>query len=169
VNWATILLAATSIAATGCSTLRPYREAYPENLTFSVTGGSLLTSTEVSLNIFFADAACNKNYQGSVSLSPGEAPERIGLPTDRDVYARIWVESHGWLQNSSKTRSHEFRFKPRRGHQYGVEYVHEKKAYAMRLTETDPRTGKTQELRGDDWGACEPQQTVQLRVGGKEE
>ena len=159
-RWATVLLTATSIAAAGCSTLRPYREAYPENLTFSVTGGSLLTSTEVTLSIFFADAACNKTYQGSVSLSPGEAPERIGLPTDRNVYARIRAESHGWLQNSSKTRTHEFRLQPRRGHQYGVEYVHEKKAYAMRLTETDSRTGKTQELRGDDWSACERQPPV---------
>ncbi len=153
-TWVCIVL--TLLAVVGCSTIRPYRESYPNNLTFSSPGlkGSLFSSAEVSLNIFFADDACEMDYQGSVILDPGDGPQRIGLPTERDVYARIWIETHHWLENGTKTRSHEFRFRPRSGYQYNVEYIHKKKAYGKSLTQTDTRTGKTTEMRVEGWDAC---------------
>jgi hypothetical protein len=150
------LLAAALLAAGGCASTVPYGGGHPDNLTFSVEGsrGSFLTSAEVSLNVFFADAPCERQYRGSVSLSPGDSPKQIGLPTDRDVYIRIFTESHSWLANRTKTRSHEFRFRPRPGHTYTVQYTHQKKAYGLQLTGTNLSTRQTSRLRQQDWGAC---------------
>ena len=144
------------LAATGCASTRPYREAYRENLTFSSPGleGSFLRSTKVSLNIFFADDPCQKHYQGSIVLTPSDGPRRIGLPTDRYVYARIFTKSHSWLANRTKTRTHEFRFRPRSGYVYAVEYTHRKKAYGTKLTQTKLATGHTTELRAQEWEVC---------------
>jgi hypothetical protein len=152
-SWICILV---TLLAAGCSTVRPYRESYPNNLTFSSPGlkGSVLSSAEVSLNIFLADDACEMMYQGSVILHPGDGPRQIGLPTGRDVYARIWIETHSWLENGTKTRSHEFRFRPRSDYQYEVEYIHKKKAYGKSLTQTNTRTGEATQMRVEDWDAC---------------
>ena len=149
-------LAAALLAIGGCASTVPYRGAHPDNLMFSVEGsnGSLLTSAEVSLNVFFADAPCERQYEGSVSLSPGDSPEQIGLPTDRDVYLRIFMESRGWLANRTKTRSHEFRFRPRPGYTYTVRYTHQRKAYGVQMTETNVSTRQTNRLPVQDWDAC---------------
>ena len=134
----------------------PYRGTHPDNLIFSVEGsrGSLLTSADVTLNVFFVDAPCERQYVGSVGLSPGDSPQQIGLPTDRDVYLRIFTESHSWLANRTKTRSHEFRFRPRPGHTYTVRYTHKKKAYGIQMTETEIGTQRTTRLRVHDWDTC---------------
>lgn len=132
----------------GCQATRPYKSEQPANLTFSAQlRPAFLSRTKVSLDIFFGDE-CERTYQGSVALRPGDPPVRIGLPTDQEIYARLFLVS------GNKTRSDEFRFRPLRGSEYALEYVHEKKAYGKRLMARDGRTGKASELETSDWNAC---------------
>ena len=151
-------LAVLALAVTGCASVRPYRTDSPHNLEFSSPGltGGFLTSAKVSFNLFFADDACELTYQGSVVLGPGDGPQQIGLPTDRAVYARILLETHSWFQNQTKTRSQEFRFRPRKGYRYSVAYTHRKKSYGTRFTQTQVRSGRTSELSVGTWEDCRP-------------
>jgi hypothetical protein len=151
-------LAVLALAVTGCASVGPYRADYPHNLEFSSPGlkGGFLSSAKVSLNVFFADDACELTHQGSVALGPGDGPHQIGLPTDRAVYARILVETHSWLQNRTKTRSREFRFRPRKGYRYSVAYTHRQKSYGTRFTQTQVGSGQTSELSVGTWQDCRP-------------
>ena len=151
-------LAALLLGLTACASVWPYRADLPHNLEFSSPGlkGGFLTSAEVSLNLFSADDACELTYQGSVVLRPGDGPREIGLPTDREIYARIFVETRGLLQNRTKTRSHEFQFRPRKGYRYAVVYTHRKKSYGTRFTQTHVHSGRTSELPVGTWEACRP-------------
>ena len=140
----------------GCASVRPYQESYPKNLSFSSPGleGSFLWSREVSLHVFFDEDDCKLAYQGSIVLNPGDGPGEIGLPTDREVYARIWAHDRNWFQNRTKTRSDEFRLSPRKDHRYDVQYTSRRKMYGRKIEETHLRTGRTRELRPDGWGDC---------------
>lgn len=153
-----VALAVLMTGLAGCASVSPYRSELPPNLEFSSPGlrGGFLGSAEVSLSLFFAEGDCSLRYQGSVVLGPGDGPREIGLPTDRAVYARIFVETHGFLSNRTKQRSHEFRFRPRAGYRYAVAYTHRKKAYGTRLTETDLRSGRSGELAVGGWDECRP-------------
>jgi len=154
-------LAVLALAVTGCASARPYRVDSPHNLEFSSPElkGGFLASAKVSLKLFFADDACELTYQGSVVLGPGDGPRQIGLPTDRAVYARILVETHSWFQNRAKTRSREFRFRPRKGFRYSVAHTHRKKSYGTRFSQTQVRSGRTSELSVGAWEDCRPRVT----------
>ncbi len=149
---------ALTLCLAACASVWPYRADFPNNLEFSSPGlkGGFLGSAEVSLNVFFADDACELSYQGSVVLGPGDGPREIGLPTDRAVYARIFVETHGWLQNRTKTRSREFRFRARKGYRYAVAYTHRKKSYGTRFSQTHVHSGRRSELPVGTWDDCRP-------------
>ena len=157
--WLVVLLVWV-VSLGGCATTRPYREPHPENLTFSSPGlaGSILGSPRIYLHFYYADRGpdekgCELDYRGTVSLSPGDGSQRVGLSTEREVYARIFVRQSDWLRNSTKTRKDEFRLRARRGHSYDLEYVHKKKFYGRRITDTDAR-GRTREIQPADWGSC---------------
>ena len=101
-----------------------------------------------------ADDACELSYQGSVVLGPRSGPQQLGLPTERDVYARIEVYDHNWLRNRSKTRIDEFHFAPKKGYHYDLRYTHQPKMYGRTIEETNVRTRRTREMRVAGWGDC---------------
>ena len=108
--WLVVLLVWV-VSLGGCATTRPYREPHPENLTFSSPGlaGSIRGSPRIYLHFYYADRGpdekgCELDYRGTVSLSPGDGSQRVGLSTEREVYARIFVRQSDWLRNSTKTR-----------------------------------------------------------------
>jgi hypothetical protein len=139
----------------GCS--HRYTHDYPQNLTFSAPGfeGSFLSNTEVSLNIFFADGACDLDFQGAVTLKPGAGPVTIGVPTGQHVYARIFYSHKGFFSSTQRQRAHELRFQPRSGYDYSFEYATTKNAYETRLRKIKRSSGRASELATDGWDACE--------------
>ena len=153
---ALVSLAVALLVAGGCASVRPYDASHPDNLTFSSPGlqGSLFSSPDVSLHVFFADDACELSYQGSVVLAPGSGPRQIGLPTGRDIYARIRVYDRSWLRNRTKTRIDEFHFAPSPGYHYELRYSHQRKLYGRTIEETNVRTSRTREMRVGGWGDC---------------
>lgn len=146
---------ATCLLFAGCS--HRYTHDYTHNLTFSAPEfkGSFLSNTEVTLNIFFADDACDLDFQGGVTLKPGDDPVTIGVPTGQYVYTRIFYTHKGFFTSQQRQRSHEVRFKPRQGYDYDFEYASTTKSYDTRLRHTKRSTGKTSELPSDSWDACE--------------
>lgn len=132
------LLAALWLAA-GCSSLKPYEAAGPDN----VRVNSALSEVRGAVHVHRVQAGCRTEYLGTVHLDrPAIA---LSLPPGRASYLVFSFDSTSWLSGSRSTSVGTL-LEPRAGYRYDVGVTYRESIYNVTLRESAPRAGPTREL-----------------------
>lgn len=125
--------------AAGCSSLKPYEAAGPDN----VLVNSALSEVRGALHVHGVEAGCRTEYFGTVHLDrPATA---LSLPPGRLSYLVFSFDSTSWLAGSRSTSVGRL-LEPRAGYRYDVDVTYRESIYNVTLRESAPRDGPTREI-----------------------
>lgn len=141
------------IMMSGCSGLRPYKNAMEKNLLVrtKTDSGSFFTSVKSRVDIYAVDDTCQLTYQGTINLKNQEVP--IGLPNSRPTYLDFVFSSSNFLANARGSTAFDVYLTPRSGFQYLAEASYLDGIYNVVIKERKTGSNKTEEL---EHKSCRP-------------
>lgn len=150
-------LAVLSLCSTllaGCSGIKTYSEAYPDNMRVQTEtdSGSIFSSIDASVHIYHLNGRCESTYIGTVDLDRN--PTDIGLATDKLHYLNFSFVRSGFLSSSTSTMGYDTLINPRPGIDYQVQLSYLDDLYDVQIREKRPAQSKGRLLKQVPYEAC---------------
>lgn len=133
-----VLLVLTAGAASACSSIHPYMNSAPENLTIKpdVRTGS------ARMHVYEIDNACNASYRGTVELN--NLKVKVGIPVNKPSYL-VFNFSDSSLFTGSSSVSYDLYLNPKTGYHYEAAVSYADSMYGATIHEQDSRGGARRE------------------------
>lgn len=121
--------------ACACSSMVPYKNSSPANMTISTD----VRRGAAQLHVYGVDTACNMNYQGTVDLSGQNV--KIALPTNKPIILVIDFTTNSLFTGSSRN-SYSTYLTLRTGYHYEALVSYVDNMYGATLYEQETHGGK---------------------------
>lgn len=146
---------AVTLSLAGCSGARTYPNTVAKNAVIHVQrdSGTLLSRTEVELNLYTVDAGCRSKYLGTLELH--DASVELGLPLDNQVLL-AYVFARSALLGTSGTTTIEMIVTPQRGHRYEFHVSYLKTGYTATGRHFAPGQARGTEIEHARLRDCRP-------------